>query len=201
MLFLVLAPPQPSEPWWNPGGTLVEPSWNPRGNLPQGRPGPPRSLSGLTPQSFQLLGKKRQAEFPGLPLPSKEPPLSSGLDLPHFRNPWILVWHCHMRISSFGSPHNGGLCFWFPFECTNKINLLRVTPQCLASPGSLYNHQKGQLREVTRSYPCHMTAKIRPAHTRTSPAKGWMHSQTSCKNRANSGRIMQNIQDEADKAR
>ena len=41
-----------------PGGTLVEPSWNPRGTLPQGRPGPPRTLSGLRPQSFQLLGKK-----------------------------------------------------------------------------------------------------------------------------------------------
>ena len=37
------------EPWWNPGGTL-----------PQGRPGPPRSLSGLRPQSFQLLGKRNQ---------------------------------------------------------------------------------------------------------------------------------------------
>ena len=37
------------EPWWNPGGT-------------QGRPGPPRSLSGLRPQSFQLLGKSTQKE-------------------------------------------------------------------------------------------------------------------------------------------
>ena len=45
------------EPWWNPGGTLVELWWNRRGTLPQGRPGPPRSLSGLRPQSFQLLGK------------------------------------------------------------------------------------------------------------------------------------------------
>ena len=54
------------EPWWNPGGTLVEPWWNPRGTSPQGRPGPPRSLSGLRPQSFQLLGNKndtRQAEL------------------------------------------------------------------------------------------------------------------------------------------
>ena len=40
-----------------PRGTLVEPSWNPRGTLPQSRPGPPRSLSGLRPQSFRLLGK------------------------------------------------------------------------------------------------------------------------------------------------
>ena len=32
--------------------------WNPRGTLPQGRPGPPRSLSGLRPQGFQLWGKK-----------------------------------------------------------------------------------------------------------------------------------------------
>ena len=46
--------------WWKLGGTLVEPSWNPRGTLPQGRPEPPRSLSGLRPQSFQLLGKKKK---------------------------------------------------------------------------------------------------------------------------------------------
>ena len=54
--------------WWNPGGTggtlvergtLVEPWWNLGGTLPQGRPEPPRSLSGLRPQSFQLLGKKQ----------------------------------------------------------------------------------------------------------------------------------------------
>ena len=70
------------EPWWNPrgtlvesyfkslritpqplrkhSGTLVEPWWNPRGTLPQGRPGPPRSLSGLRPQSFQLLGRRKK---------------------------------------------------------------------------------------------------------------------------------------------
>ena len=36
---------------------LVEPWGTPRGTLPQGRPGP-RSLSGLRPQSFQLLGEK-----------------------------------------------------------------------------------------------------------------------------------------------
>ena len=41
------------EPLWNPGGTAVEPSWNPRGTLPQGRSGPPRSLSGLRHQNFQ----------------------------------------------------------------------------------------------------------------------------------------------------
>ena len=34
-------------------------SWNPGGTLPQGRPGPPRSLPGLRPQGFQLLGKKK----------------------------------------------------------------------------------------------------------------------------------------------
>ena len=62
--------PQPSqnlvEPSWNHGGTLVEAWWkpveawwNPRGTLPRTRPGPTRSLSGLRPQSFQLLGKKR----------------------------------------------------------------------------------------------------------------------------------------------
>ena len=38
----------------------MEPWWNPRGTLPQGRPGPPRSLSGLRPQSFQLLGKNEK---------------------------------------------------------------------------------------------------------------------------------------------
>ena len=41
-----------------PRGTLAEPLWNPGGTLPQGRPGPPWSLSGLRPQSFQLLGEK-----------------------------------------------------------------------------------------------------------------------------------------------
>ena len=56
---IMLAPPrttpQPSqnlvERWWNPGQT----SW---WNLTSGPPGPPRSLSLLRPQSFQLLGKK-----------------------------------------------------------------------------------------------------------------------------------------------
>ena len=37
----------------------MEPWWNFRGTFPQGRPGPPRSLSGLRPQSFQLLGKNK----------------------------------------------------------------------------------------------------------------------------------------------
>ena len=52
-----------------PGENLVEPGWNPRGTLPQGRPGPPRTLSGLRPQSFQLLGKKKTgtAKFEGKP--------------------------------------------------------------------------------------------------------------------------------------
>ena len=40
MLFLVLAPPQPSLNLAEPRGTLVKPWWNPRGTLPQGRPGP-----------------------------------------------------------------------------------------------------------------------------------------------------------------
>ena len=57
-LFSARTTPQPwqnlVESWWSPGGTLADP----RGTLPQGRPGPPRSLSGLRPQSFQLLGKK-----------------------------------------------------------------------------------------------------------------------------------------------
>ena len=39
----------------------MEPWWNPRGTLAQGRPGPPRSLSGLRPQSCQLLGKNRSS--------------------------------------------------------------------------------------------------------------------------------------------
>ena len=52
VLFLVLAPPRsPRRTSWNPRGTLVEPSWN----LTQGRLGPPRSLSGLRPQSLQDL--------------------------------------------------------------------------------------------------------------------------------------------------
>ena len=38
-------------------------SWNPRETLSRGRPGPPRSLSGLRPQSFQLLAKKQQAKM------------------------------------------------------------------------------------------------------------------------------------------
>ena len=52
-----------------PRGTLVDPwyPWNPRGTLPQSRPEPPRSLSGLRPQSFQLLGKNRT--LPKLTLP------------------------------------------------------------------------------------------------------------------------------------
>ena len=50
----MLAPPRsPRRNSWNPRGTLVEPWWNSRGTLPQGRPGPPRSLSGLRPQSLQ----------------------------------------------------------------------------------------------------------------------------------------------------
>ena len=49
---LVLAPPRSlRRTLWNFRGTL-----NPRGTLPPGRPGPPRSLTGLRPQSFQLLG-------------------------------------------------------------------------------------------------------------------------------------------------
>ena len=67
-----LKPPGPSrspcrtwwmvEPWWNPGGTLVEPWWNPGGTSAQGRPEPPWSLSGLRPQSFQLLGKNKKTK-------------------------------------------------------------------------------------------------------------------------------------------
>ena len=55
------------EPWWNPGGTLVEPWWNPGGtlvelwwNLSSGSPRTTPSLSGLRPQSFQLLGNKKK---------------------------------------------------------------------------------------------------------------------------------------------
>ena len=76
--------PQPSknlvEPLWNPSGTL-ELSWSPRGTLPQGRPGPPRSLSGLRPQSFQLLGKKeRERQKSKVPIHSS----LRELDLSHF---------------------------------------------------------------------------------------------------------------------
>ena len=56
-----------AQTFWNASATLVEPWWNSRGTLPQGRPGPPRSLSGLRPQSFQLLGEKKK-KTPGLGL-------------------------------------------------------------------------------------------------------------------------------------
>ena len=66
MLFVVLAPPRSLRRIsWNPRGTLVEPWWNPRVTLPQGRPGPPRCLSGLRPRSFQLLGRKKEKTRPG----------------------------------------------------------------------------------------------------------------------------------------
>ena len=57
-LFSARTTPQPSQ--WNPRGTLVEPWWNPRGTLPQGRPGPPWSLSGLRQAETKLSagGKK-----------------------------------------------------------------------------------------------------------------------------------------------
>ena len=42
----------------------MEPWWNPPRALPQGRPGPPRSLSRLRPQSFQLLGKNKRSTHP-----------------------------------------------------------------------------------------------------------------------------------------
>ena len=49
-LFSARTTPQPSqnleEPWWSPGGTL-----------PQGRPGPPRSLSGLRPPNLSAVGE------------------------------------------------------------------------------------------------------------------------------------------------
>ena len=69
-LFSARTTPQPAEP----RGTLAEPWWNPCGTLPQGRPGPPRSLSGLRPQSFQLLRRKKRRGFinPGLPLPKRK---------------------------------------------------------------------------------------------------------------------------------
>ena len=72
-LFSARTTPQPSEPSWNPGGTLVvEPWWNPRGTLPQGRPGPPRSLSELRPQSFQPLGGQKTERTCGLKGAEKE---------------------------------------------------------------------------------------------------------------------------------
>ena len=61
----------------------MEPWWNPRGTLPQGRPGPPRSLSGLRTHSFQLLGKTGTLiltsvleDLEGIP---KGPPAFSGV--------------------------------------------------------------------------------------------------------------------------
>ena len=56
--------------------------WNLRGTLPQGRPGPPRSLSGLRPQSFQLLGGKKH----GLAILVTETLLSTNME-PHKNDP------------------------------------------------------------------------------------------------------------------
>ena len=54
------------EPWWNPGGTLVEPSWN----LTSGPPRTPEPIWVYRPQSFQLLGKKPTCNRPrGFPRP------------------------------------------------------------------------------------------------------------------------------------
>ena len=49
-----------------PSQNLVEPSWNPGGTLvePHLRAGPPRSLSGLRPQSFQLGSTPKNNEAP-----------------------------------------------------------------------------------------------------------------------------------------
>ena len=61
------------EPWWNPGGTLVEPFgtlWNLTSDPPRTTP----ELSGLRHQSFQLLGKKtgeRRAPIAGGPSPRR----------------------------------------------------------------------------------------------------------------------------------
>ena len=73
VLVLVLAPRRsPCRTSWNSRGTVVEPLWNPRGTLPQGLPRPPRSLSGLRPQSFQLLGKKQERKKEKSKVPWRE---------------------------------------------------------------------------------------------------------------------------------
>ena len=74
------------EPRWNPGGTLVEPCWNPGGALVEPSwnlaSGPPRSLSGLRPQSFPLLGEKNDTHIktgqPAGCIGRLRPPPSSG---------------------------------------------------------------------------------------------------------------------------
>ena len=66
---------------WNPRGTLVEPWSNPGGTLPQGRPGP-RSLSGLRPQSFQLLGRKNKKRTHPPWNPRAQRPEPSGASIP-----------------------------------------------------------------------------------------------------------------------
>ena len=43
-------------------GDIPNSMWNPGGTLPQGRPGPPRSLSGLRPQSFRCWGKRKEIQ-------------------------------------------------------------------------------------------------------------------------------------------
>ena len=74
------------EPWYNPGGTPVEPRWNPCATLPQGRPGPPRSLSGKikpipAPVHYSIFSALC---FPFAVQPPSSPELASFL----FLQPW-----------------------------------------------------------------------------------------------------------------
>ena len=65
-LFSARTTPQPSQnlvqPSKNPGKTLLELWRNPCRTLPQGRPGPPRSLSAETPK-LSAAGKKSRAAW------------------------------------------------------------------------------------------------------------------------------------------
>ena len=107
--------------------TLVEPGWNPRGTSPQGRPVPPRSLSGLRPQSFQLVGKKH--------LNTRMVSICSGnlwVNCTTFpRRPadlwrlWPLLSFGSMCFGSaeaneLGMACNGGFSCWCPFKTTRK---------------------------------------------------------------------------------
>ena len=64
------------ELWWNPGGTLR-----------QGRPVPPRSLSGLRPQSFSCGEKSRRDRLPSGKPPLNHPDEKGPKDTPLARRP------------------------------------------------------------------------------------------------------------------
>ena len=103
--FFARTTPQPSqnlvEPWWNPRGTLVGPWWNPRGTLPQGRPGHPRSLSGLRPQKLPAVGEEHE------PISAKTAAPQAVSWAPHQFPEYVLTLDRSMASSSLKSPTGG----------------------------------------------------------------------------------------------